>query len=103
MAQRSRAGRSAYGAAMMKAIEGFIPEDQRLFDDPVIIDLLPAPMRFALRRRWLRQRFVAMLDRAAPGIRGALLCRTRCIDDWVLDALRRGVRSIVTLGAGLDT
>jgi methyltransferase (TIGR00027 family) len=103
MPQKSRAGRSAYGAAMMKAIEGFTPDDQRLFDDPVVLDLLPAPMRFAIRRHWLRERFGAMLDRAAPGIRGALLCRTRCIDDWVLDALRRGLRSVVTLGAGLDT
>jgi hypothetical protein len=43
MTRRPRAGRSAYGAALMKAIEAFTPNDQRLFDDPVVIDLLPAP------------------------------------------------------------
>jgi methyltransferase (TIGR00027 family) len=87
----------------MKAIEGFTPNDQRLFDDPVVIDLLPAPMRFAVRSHWVRQRFVGLLDHGSPGIRGALLCRTRCIDDVVIDALGRGRCSVVILGAGLDT
>lgn len=84
----------------MKAIEGFTPNEQRLFEDPVVIDLLPAMTRFAVRRRWLRERFVAMLDRGLPGVRGALLCRTRCIDDLVIAALMRGLRSVVMLGAG---
>lgn len=71
MTRRPRAGRSAYGAAVMKTIEGFTPNDQRLFDDPVVIDLLPAPMRFAVRSHWVRKRFVGLLAHGSPGIRGA--------------------------------
>ena len=44
-----------------------------------------------------------MLDRSSPGIRGAMLCRTRCIDDAVANALKRGLNTVVILGAGLDT
>ncbi|HML16177.1 MAG TPA: class I SAM-dependent methyltransferase, partial [Bryobacteraceae bacterium] len=77
--------------------------DQRLFDDPILLDLLPAPMRFALRVRPIRDRFAAVLDRVAPGIRGAMLCRTRSIDDAVNAAIARGLKTVVILGAGLDT
>jgi len=103
MTRTSAAGRSAYGAALMKATEMFVPRGRRLFEDAVLIDFLPAPVRFAARRPWIRNRFVALLDRGAPGIRGALLCRTRAIDDAMEAAIRRGLRTVVILGAGLDT
>jgi len=43
------------------------------------------------------------MERQAPGIRGALLCRTRAIDDAVKAAVGRGIKTVVILGAGLDT
>ena len=100
---RSKSGSSAYGAALMKATEMFVPPRQRLFEDPVILSCLPGPLRFAIQRRWFRERFMATLDRGAPGVRGTLLCRTRYVDDAVTDAITRGLRVVVILGAGLDT
>jgi methyltransferase (TIGR00027 family) len=103
MAAKPAAGRSAHGAAMMKATELFVPRELRLFEDALLVDLLPWPARFGIRRSWIRDRFLAMLERGAPGIRGALLCRTRAIDEAVHAAIGRGLRAVVILGAGLDT
>ncbi len=97
------AGRSAYGAAMVRATEMFAPAEQRLFEDDIVIDFLPSPARFMVRQAWIRRRFSAAFERGAPGIRGALLCRTRYIDDAVRAAIARGIRTVVILGAGLDT
>jgi len=51
MAKQPSAGRTAYGAAIIKASESFTPPGKRLFEDPLIIDFLPAFARFAVRRR----------------------------------------------------
>jgi len=103
MAAKTNAGRTAYGAAAIRASEAFVPERQRLFDDPLILSFLPAACRFAIRRRWIREQFLALFERQAPGIRGALLCRTCAIDDAVNSAIGRGLQGVVILGAGLDT
>jgi methyltransferase (TIGR00027 family) len=55
-----------------------------------------------LLRRWLRRTFLNLFESAAPGIRGALLCRTCAIDDAVNAAMSHGLRTVVLLGAGLD-
>ena len=96
-------GRSADGAAMMRAIEAFVPAQQRLFDDPLILHLLPTLNRFWIQNAWLQRAFASMIDRKTPGIRGSILCRTRWIDDATQDAFRRGIRTFVILGAGFDS
>src|SRR5262249_44714845 len=103
MKKHTTGGRSAYGAASMRAMEAFVPAPQQLFEDQIVVDFLPAPARFLLRRAAIRATFVALLEAVAPGVRGALLCRTRRIDDAVRDAMRRGLPALVILGAGLDT
>jgi methyltransferase (TIGR00027 family) len=84
-------------------MERFVPRPQRLFEDEIVLDLLPPSARFVLRVPPIRAAFVALVEAAAPGVRGALLCRTRRIDDAVRDALHRGLAPLVILGAGLDT
>lgn len=65
--------------------------------------LLPPLGRALLRRRVIRAALTSFSDAFAPGVRGALLCRTRRIDDAVRDGVRRGLPAAVILGAGLDT
>jgi methyltransferase (TIGR00027 family) len=103
MNTQSGSGRSAYGAASIRATEMFVPRGSRLFADDLVIDFLPRLTRFMVRRAWVRKQFMALFERGAPGICGALLCRTRCIDDMLKDAIARGLRTVVILGAGLDT
>lgn len=103
MQGNAEAGRSAYGAASMKATEAFAPATQRLFEDKIVMDFLPRPVRFLLRRSAIRAAFLSLLEASAPGIRGAMLCRTRRIDDAVRNAIHQGLPALVILGAGLDT
>jgi methyltransferase (TIGR00027 family) len=54
---------------------------------------LPGATRIALGLQELR----------LPGVFGAFVCRTRFIDDALLDALADGIRQVVILGAGFDS
>jgi methyltransferase (TIGR00027 family) len=103
MKKRAIANHSAYGAAAIRAMEAFVPAAQRLFDDEVTLGFFPPAARFLLRRAKLRAALGSLLEKVAPGIPGALLCRTRRIDDAVRDAVRRELPALVILGAGLDT
>jgi len=96
-------GRSVYGVSMMRAMEAFVPKEQRLFADPFILELLPVIARLGMRRPWLRRIFASMVDQKTPGVRGSILCRTRWINDAVQDAFSRGIRTFLILGAGFDT
>jgi methyltransferase (TIGR00027 family) len=84
-------------------METFVPAPQRLFEDQIVLGFLPPSARFLLRRAAIRAAFMAFLEGSAPGVRGALLCRTRRIDDAVRDAVHQGLPALVILGAGLDT
>jgi methyltransferase (TIGR00027 family) len=95
--------RSAYGVGMIRAMEAFVSKEERIFEDPLILQLLPRMNRLAMRRAWMRGIFASMVDWKTPGVRGSILCRTRCIDDAVQDAFRRGFRAFRILGAGFDT
>ena len=53
--------------------------------------------------RALRWAFLRLLERSGPGFYGAVVCRTRAIDDECRRALAAGVARVVILGAGLDT
>jgi methyltransferase (TIGR00027 family) len=75
----------------------------RLFEDHLILDFLPRLARILVKRAWIRGPLMALMERGAPGIAGALLCRTRAIDDVVKAGIARGLRTVVILGAGLDT
>ena len=97
---------TAYGPALFRAIENRLPEDKRLFDDPYSEKLLSPSWKF-----WFSMtRFPGMLEfllklreRLTPGIIGGLICRTRHIDDVLLDAIKNGCSAVVNLGAGMDT
>ncbi|WP_328475609.1 SAM-dependent methyltransferase [Actinoplanes sp. NBC_00393] len=93
--------RTAVGAAVMRAIEG--RARQPLFDDPLAERLLTGWTAVMVRNRALRSAFLRLLNRVGPGFYGAVVCRTRVIDDACRDALAAGLRQVVILGAGMDT
>jgi methyltransferase (TIGR00027 family) len=86
-----------------KAMESFLPEKQRLFEDSLSVQFLPPGLRFIVRRRLLRTALQSVLDRQLPGTYGGMVCRTRYLDDVVTASLSTGIRTIVIVGAGLDT
>jgi methyltransferase (TIGR00027 family) len=96
-------GNTAIGAAACRLIEQYKPKRMRLFYDPVVKDLLGAPIRALLRLKSMRNLTIKQMDALTPGIYGVQISRTRFIDDAVEQALSRGIGQVVILGAGLDT
>lgn len=97
---------SALAPAAVRAIESYRNKEERLFDDRFAIDLLPLVWRVIIklmRIPSLRNLVLELRERQFPGIIGNLLCRTRFIDDVLLDALNRGIEQLVILGAGFDS
>ncbi|GAB7036813.1 MULTISPECIES: class I SAM-dependent methyltransferase [Catenuloplanes] len=95
------AKRTAAGAGVMRALEQHA--ERPLFDDPLAGRLLTGWTAVMVANRVLRGAFLRALDRAGPGFYGAVVCRTRAIDDACRDALAGGVRQVVIVGAGMDT
>jgi methyltransferase (TIGR00027 family) len=94
---------TALGAAICRLIEQYQPAQTRLFDDPVIKELVGAPIRFMMQFGSLRNFTFNQTEAAGKGIYGMQICRTRYIDEAAQAALSAGIKQLVILGAGLDT
>jgi methyltransferase (TIGR00027 family) len=94
---------TSLGAATMRLIEQYKPEQIRLFNDPVVKDLIGTPIRFLMQFGGMRRLTLQQSDAITKGIYGAQICRTRYIDEAVQAALAGGIDQVVILGAGLDT
>ena len=96
-----RVEKTADGVAMLRALEQHAPRP--LFDDPLAARMLSGWPAAVVARRPLRWLFLRALERAGPGFYGAVICRTRAIDDVCRSALATGINRVVILGAGMDT
>ncbi len=89
-----------------RVIELYYPEDKRLFDDPFALNLLPLGWQVLFRLLFLpglRDVILSLRERRMPGSLGAILCRTRYIDDILRRSLEQGLDQVVILGAGFDS
>jgi methyltransferase (TIGR00027 family) len=102
MAERN-VGNTALGAATCRLIEQYQPESTRLLVDPVVKELVGGPIRLLMQFAGLRKFTIKQTDAVAEGIYGGQICRTRYIDDTVQEAISKGTRQVVILGAGFDT
>ena len=101
-----KAQRTAVSTAVLRALERYVAPDQRLFVDPFARPLcgpLLSTLLSLFAVRPLREWAFRHSERRAPGTVGLLLCRFAYLDDVLRDALADGVRSVVILGAGLDS
>lgn len=96
-------GSTAAGAAFCRAVEQYLPEHERLFNDPLAYPLLSGFYQWLLRSPKLRQWVIDQTEKATRGLYGEQICRTRYIDEAVVTALQNGIRQVVMLGAGVDT
>ncbi len=96
-------GNTALGAAVCRMIEQYQPDETRLFADPVVENIVGAPLRVMMQIPAIRKFTVQQTDAITAGIFGAQICRTRYIDDVVTASLKKGFQQLVILGAGLDT
>lgn len=97
---------AAVATAATRVIECYYPEDKRLFDDQFGFKLLPFWWRVLFRLVYLpglRSLVLSLRERRMPGSLGAILCRTRYIDDVLKRSLEEGLDQVVILGAGFDS
>ncbi len=99
---KNKSGNTAIGAASVRLMEQYEPEDKRLFNDPVIYHLTNPILRFLLKSKLIRNYFINLYDKIIPGIIAGQICRTKFIDDRTLKVLK-DVEQILIMGAGLDT
>lgn len=94
---------TALGAATCRLIEQYQPKEIRLFNDPVVKDLVGMPIRVMMQFASMRNFTLKRMDDITSGIYGAQVCRTRFIDQAVQEVLSGGIKQFVILGAGFDT
>jgi methyltransferase (TIGR00027 family) len=92
------ASRTAVMVAALRATHQVIDQSPRILDDPISFRLLEPE---------LRERVLATKD-APPdpmrdGLRSHVVLRSRFAEDCLAEAVAKGVRQCVSLGAGLDT
>ncbi len=88
---------TALGTAMQRAVHQVL-DDPIVLDDPVALRII-GPENAALlaaNPEWY-------LTQGSFGLRAHLVMRNRYAEDAVAEAMQRGVRQYVVLGAGLDT
>jgi methyltransferase (TIGR00027 family) len=95
--------KAALQIAGLRAIETLLPENIRVFEDPYAEYFFPEDLRkTAQGNDWVKEessKFEALM----PGVNGALVARTRYIDECLLELIDAGLKQIVIIGAGYDT
>ena len=89
-------------ATVIRATEMAFPEQKRIYDARFDYGLL-SPFWKAILLPGVRSVLIGMLERFAMGTPGMLFCRTRFIDDALVNWLANGSGQVVSLGAGFDT
>ena len=89
-------------ATAIRATEMVYPEHQRIYDARFDYALL-SPLWKGLFLPGVRSVLIAALEKYAMGTPGMLVCRTRFIDDALVNWLEKGSGQVVSMGAGFDT
>ncbi|AJQ28468.1 class I SAM-dependent methyltransferase [Pelosinus fermentans] len=95
--------KTAFLVASMRLIEQYQPKETQLFHDPVIKYFFSKIILFQMKFKFIRDMEILFSELMTKGAFGALICRTKYIDDLLKTAMTNGIDQIVILGAGLDT
>jgi methyltransferase (TIGR00027 family) len=85
--------RTARGAALHRAVHQIV-DHPRVFDDPHAVRILEPFAPGELQ---------SLVDRRGRGMRASIVLRSRYTEDCLAEAVARGTRQYVVLGAGFDT
>ena len=92
------ASRTAVRVALQRAVHQVLDDEPRVFSDPVAVGLFPEATEAAIRGQ--ADQF---LQPSWRRIRANFLLRSRQAENSLAEAVARGVKQYVVLGAGLDT
>ncbi len=94
---------TAIRVAFTRAVEALLPAKKRLCFDDAAKHFLDPRLTRCLNSLLLRNLFRFKSDFFLPGVWGAVLIRTRLIDDTLAESIASGTQQVVILGAGYDT
>jgi methyltransferase (TIGR00027 family) len=89
--------------AGVRAAETYLPENERVFQDPYAEYFLSEDERADLSNLEKLRAGIAMYDQMMPGVNGAIVARIRFIDEYLLECVKQGFKQLVIIGAGYDT
>jgi methyltransferase (TIGR00027 family) len=92
------ASKTALGVAILRAAHMLFDGEPKILNDTIVVQLLGA--EFVTRAR---ERPDAFADPRSMALRAHVLLRSRYAEERLREAVGRGVRQFVSLGAGLDT
>lgn len=101
-----RASRTAEFVALFRALETARPTRRRFFEDPFAASMLSPQLMLPAKLAAippLGAALTRLVDYGWPRTRSSAVARTRHIDDLVNEAVARGARQLLILGAGFDT
>jgi methyltransferase (TIGR00027 family) len=98
MLEAAKPSRTALGVAICRASHQLYDPAPLVFGDPVAVPILGESYRAAMEAYG-----ASMQERSSLGLRARILMRSRYAEDKLAEAVARGVKQYVLLGAGLDT
>lgn len=98
MTEQREPSRTAAGVAMLRVAHQLMDAEPRILDDPVAVALAGPEVVGAIRAR-----ADELMAPGALGLRAHVLLRSRYAEDCLGEAVVRGVKQYVVLGAGGDT
>ncbi len=98
----NRASRTAESVAVSRTRESVKPEDERVCYDPYAKYFLGPRYRIIGAIGPLKRYMRRKLEQRMPGLFGAVVARTRYIDDYLKTRMADGIEQLVILGAGYD-
>ena len=90
---------TALGNAAFRALESEKKRNERICDDPYARKFVPAWFYYIAKFTLV----TGYAEWRSPGVMGALVTRSRYIDDYLSDRIRDGIEQLVILGAGYDS
>ncbi len=97
MAERE-ASDTALGVAVLRAVHQMIDGKPKILNDPVMVQMLDEETRSRIQN----QPEIYQLPHS-QALRSRVLLRSRFAEDRLAEAVTRGIRQFVLLGAGMDT
>ena len=93
-----KASETALGVAVLRAVHQMMDGEPKILNDPVIVQMLEEETRARIQTH---PELYQLPHRRA--LRSRVLIRSRFAEDQLAEAVTRGVKQFVLLGAGMDT
>ena len=97
--KRGQSSLTALGNAAFRALESEKKQNEKICDDPYARKFVPTWFYYIAKFTLV----TGYAEWRSPGVMGALVTRSRYVDDYLSERIRDGIKQLVILGAGYDS